>query len=207
MTSGNTFPNRLTEIDELMRSDHSYLSEDDKCYFLGEYTARQGYAYSGTNNLILNFKKSVDRRNRFEWRYKVEAVKTVAAAFRMALREEVLSRLTFVPIPPSKSIDDPLYDDRLTQMLSLIRPDPALDIREIIRQESSTDPVHLTGNRPTPEEIKCLYSLNESLVRPAPQGIVLVDDVLTTGAHFRAAKDILSTLYPTIMTIGLFIAT
>ena len=43
--------------------------------------------------------------------------------------QETLNKLTFVPVPPSKAKEDPLYDDRLTQMLNLIRPDPKLDVR------------------------------------------------------------------------------
>ena len=46
MTSDVVFPDRFTEIDELTRPDHSWLTDDDRCYFLGEYTARQGYSYS-----------------------------------------------------------------------------------------------------------------------------------------------------------------
>lgn len=51
---------RLTKIDELTRGQHYHLSEDDTCYFFGEYTARKGYAFSNTNNLIHNFKKGVE---------------------------------------------------------------------------------------------------------------------------------------------------
>ena len=64
MTSPGAFPNRLTKIDDLTRPDHSYLTEGDACYFIGEYTARLGFTYSATNNLILNFKKPMDRRDR-----------------------------------------------------------------------------------------------------------------------------------------------
>ena len=52
MTSDETFPQQLTQIDELMLPDHVYLDDEDTCYFLGEYTARQGYGYSTTNQLI-----------------------------------------------------------------------------------------------------------------------------------------------------------
>ena len=45
------FADRFTRIDELTRPDHVWLTEDDACLFLGEYTAREGYAYSVTNNL------------------------------------------------------------------------------------------------------------------------------------------------------------
>jgi hypothetical protein len=64
MTSAGTFPRRLTEIDDLTRPDHFYLTPEDACYFLGEYTARKGYAFSPTNQLVLNFKKSLDKLHR-----------------------------------------------------------------------------------------------------------------------------------------------
>jgi hypothetical protein len=53
MTSASTFPLRLTKIDDLARPDHSYLTAADDCYFLGEYTARKGFAFGATNRLIL----------------------------------------------------------------------------------------------------------------------------------------------------------
>jgi hypothetical protein len=64
MTSASTFPRRLTEIDDLTRPDHFYLMADDACYFLGEYTARKGFAFSPTNQLVLNFKKSLIANSR-----------------------------------------------------------------------------------------------------------------------------------------------
>ena len=157
MTSATTFPQRLTRIDDLMRSDHVYLSEDDVCYFIGEYTARKGYAYSATNQLVLNFKKTMDRRGLPEWHHKGRAIMVAALAFRTALepmRREMLNKLTFVPIPPSKAKDDPLYDDRLTQMLNLIRPDPKLDVRELIVLKHSIDAFHSSDVRPGPDEIE-----------------------------------------------------
>ena len=44
MMSDGTFPNRLSKVDDLTRPDHWYLTEDDHCFFIGEYTARQGFA-------------------------------------------------------------------------------------------------------------------------------------------------------------------
>ena len=85
MMSNGTFPQRFTKIDDLTRVDHWYLTENDACYFIGEYTARMGYAYSTTNNLVLNFKKTIDRRGLPEWRYKRRAIGQAAVAFRTAL--------------------------------------------------------------------------------------------------------------------------
>ena len=206
MTSGHTFPNRFTKVDELTRSDHWYLTANDKCFFIGEYTARQGYAYSETNQLILNFKKTMDRRNRPEWKYKGQAIQRVAGVLRSAIDKAMLDRITFVPIPPSKAGDDPLYDNRLIQMLHAIQSNPPLDIREIIVQIISTNPVHNSAIRPVPRQIEELYRLDETLMTPKPELIAIVDDVLVTGAHFRAAESILSTRFPETPIIGLFIA-
>jgi hypothetical protein len=141
MISASTFPQRLTKIDDLVRPDHLYLTPDDECYFLGEYTARKGYAFSPANQLILNFKKSMDKRATAQWRYKEEAIGEAASAFRAALNEEWLDSATLVPIPPSKSKNDALYDDRLVRMLRGIRADPQLDLRELVFQRASTAPV------------------------------------------------------------------
>ena len=206
MTSAGTFSNRLSEIDELTRPDHTYLTETDKCYFLGEYTARRGYSYSETNNLISNLKKGIERRDLPEWRYKERAIRQAAQAFRQALAPADLNRLTFMPIPPSKARDHQHYDDRLPRMLAAIRQEPPLDIRELIVQTESTEAAHLIDARPRPEDIEAIYRIDPDAAEPTPVSIAIVDDLLTTGAHFRAAKAILSNHFPQVPVVGLFIA-
>ena len=205
MTSAVAFPDRFTEIDELTRPDHSWLTDEDRCYFLGEYTARQGYAHSPTNDLILNLKKPPARRGRPEWRYKERAVQGAAAAFRQALGAAP-ARMTFVPVPPSKTRADPLYDDRIPWMLRTIWPGQPADIREIIIQPESADAVHDSPVRPTPSQIEAGYRIDETLTAPEPAFIAIVDDVLTTGAHFRAANSVLAARFPAVQVVGLFIA-
>lgn len=61
---------RLTLIDELIRKQHHYLEDGDLCYCFGEYTARQGAAYSKTNQLIINLKKGYERRAFPDYHYK-----------------------------------------------------------------------------------------------------------------------------------------
>ena len=182
------------------------LAEDDSCFFLGEYTARGGYAYSVTNDLIHNFKKPPDRRGRPEWQYKERDIRRAAAAFRHALGEEP-PPLTLVPVPPSKARDDPLYDDRVTRMLQAIWPGQQVDIRELIVQTESTPAAHAAVvGRPGPSEIQDRYEVDEALTVPAPIAIAIVDDVLTTGAHFRAAQVVLGRRFPEATIVGLFIA-
>ena len=197
MTSGETFPQRLTQIDELMLPDHVYLDDEDMCYFLGEYTARVGYGYSATNSLILNFKKPMDRRDRpAEWRHKGIAIRRVARAFSNALDPAFVDYATFVPVPPSKAKGDSGYDDRLTQMLRRIRRDPPIDLRELIVQRVSTDAAHESDDRPSPDDLVELYEIDETFTMSEPQALVVVDDVLTTGSHYRAVQRVLSERFP-----------
>ena len=206
MTSGETFPQWLTQIDELMLPDHVYLDDDDTCYFLGEYTARQGYSYSDTNQLIFNFKKPMDRRNRPEWRYKGIAIQQAAEAFRNALNPAFIDYATFVPVPPSKAKGSLEYDDRITQMLRRIRGNRPIDVRELVLQSVSTDAAHESDDRPSPDDLVELYELDESLTMPEPQALVVVDDVLTTGSHYRAVQRVLSERFSDAEVFGLFIA-
>src|ERR1700733_9219526 len=67
--------NLLIEIDDLTRPDHYHLDAGDTCLFLGEYTARKGFSFSATNQLVLNFKKSVDSRGRPEGKLKERAIR------------------------------------------------------------------------------------------------------------------------------------
>ena len=206
MTSAKIFPQRLTKIDDLARPDHFYLTPADDCYFLGEYTARKGYAFSATNHLVLNFKKSMDKRGTAQWRYKDQAIGEAAAAFRAALNDEWLNVATLVPIPPSKAKGDALYDDRLVRMLHSIRTQPRLDVRELIVQRVSTTAVHDQDNRPRPDQIQANYGIDDALRNPTPKVIGLFDDVLTTGSHYRAASAVLRQAFPDVRIIGFFIA-
>jgi hypothetical protein len=206
MTSDSTFPQRLTKIDDLVRPDHFYLSVEDECYFLGEYTARKGFSFSATNQLILNFKKKMDRLGKPEWAYKARAIHTAAAALRASLNDTARNTLTFVPIPPSKAKTDPLYDDRLIQMLHCIWVGQNTAIRELVIQPQTMEAAHDNDVRPSPDELISRYTLDDRLLNPQPQLLAIVDDVLTTGAHFVAVRTVLRRAYPTAKIIGLFIA-
>jgi hypothetical protein len=206
MTSASTFPQRLTKIDDLTRPDHSYLTAADDCYFLGEYSARKGYRFSTTNNLIINLKKPMDRQGRTEWPYKARAIQTVAEALRAALNDRARRTLTFVPVPPSKARTDPLFDDRLLQVLHGVWPGQATDVRELIVQPASSDAAHDRDNRPRPAELEYRYVIDRGLLRPAPQILAVVDDLVTTGAHFVAMKTMLRREFPDTQIVGVFIA-
>jgi len=79
------------------------------------------------------------------------------------------------------------------------------DVREIIVQRDSYDASHLknAGERLRPRQLEELYQL----VGPRPKShVVLVDDVLTTGAHFIAAKNVIRAAYSGTNVYGFFMA-
>lgn len=192
---------RILRIDALTLPDHYYLDAQDICYYIGEYTAGKGHAHSETNQLIHNLKKTMDKRGTAQWPYKERAILQAANLFRAAIQEE--ARITFVPIPPSKAKTDPLYDDR---MLRMLRAGDYSDIRELVVQLQSVQAAHLADRRPTPDELIANYRLDENLVAPTPQIIFLVDDVLTTGCHFKAVQRLLVQRFPQVCIVGLFLA-
>lgn len=195
---------RILKVDALTLPDHYYLSAQDICYYAGEYTAGEGHAYSETNQLIHNFKKTMDKRGSAQWHYKERAIQQAASIFRAAIKPD--ARITFVPIPPSKSKTDPLYDDRMLRVLHAACAGRHSDIRELVVQLRSVQAVHLADRRPTPDELVANYRLDESLAEPEPQLIFIVDDVLTTGCHFKAVQQLLMQRFPGVRTAGLFLA-
>lgn len=195
---------RILKIDALTLPDHYYLDALDTCYYAGEYTAGEGHAYSETNQLIHNFKKTVDKRGTAQWQYKERAILQAANIFRAAIKEE--ARITFVPVPPSKAKTDPLYDDRVLRTLQATCAGRHSDIRELVIQLQSAQAAHLAEQRPTPDELVANYRLNENLAEPAPQVIFIVDDVLTTGCHFKAVQRLLGLRFPQARIAGLFLA-
>ena len=194
----------FTAIDDLLRPLYPHLTAADQCYFLREYTAGRGYAGSETNHLIL--KKPPDRRGKPEWRYKERAIEQVAREFRESVNLSALRRVTLVPMPPSKAKSDPRYDDRMLQVLQAVDVEGQLDIRELLLCAESMPAAHATAARPTIAQLIANFIEDESLTHPEPRSIALVDDVLTTGAHFIAAKAVLAARFTGVPIRGLFIA-
>ncbi|HAV5946515.1 TPA: hypothetical protein JI227_11080 [Acinetobacter baumannii] len=186
-------------------ADHSYLDENDNCFYFGEYTARASFSHSQTNNIISNFKKSVDRKGLPEWKYKTQAIEQVANILNGALNP--ISTVLFVPVPPSKTKDHPLYDDRMIQVLKKLNHG-WMDgcYRELVVQINSTDASHQSDARRDVQKLIQNYRIDQNLLQPVPETIIIIDDVLTTGCHYKAVKYHLEQAFPSADIYGLFIA-
>ena len=167
MTSNNSPINVLKPVDPLMKLFHHHnLDSQDECYFLGRYAVGMGFDYCD-NQLIMNFKKNMDRRDLPEWRYKAIAIRTIARAFGTAISawgSDTIDRSTFVPIPPSKIRTDPNYDDRMVRMLRAVRHSSPLNVRELVAQTESTVAAHASSDRLDADELVELYEFIETAV-------------------------------------------
>jgi predicted amidophosphoribosyltransferase len=167
----------------LLLGEHCYLDTGDECYFTDEYECRHR---QGIKPQILSLKRG-----------NMSAIPGMAEELALALPPEWAAGYTFVPMPPSSGAASPLR--------SLIRRLPVRDIRDLLVQVRDTPPSH-DGWRPTPEQRVKLMTLNELEVDPEPRAVVIVDDVLATGSHFRAAKMLVRQRWPNMRVIGLFLA-
>lgn len=197
---------RFLKIDELTRPDHNDIEPEDACYYLGEYTARGGFGASRTNDLIINLKKPVSRRGRPEWRYKQQAIQTIADDLRRILGRESIETFTFVPVPPSKARGDPEYDDRLAQILGRMADGLNADVRELVLQQESMDADHEGDYRASIQELVDNYYADQNLMEPAPERVFIFDDMLTNGRHFKAVCTVLFDHFPAVRCAGLFVA-
>jgi hypothetical protein len=195
----------LTQIDDTTRGDHTRLGASDTCLYLFEYTSRKRYDFSATNNLISNLKKKPSTSGTYAYRYKGVAIKECIDHLAGALRADWLAIGTLVPIPCSKVVGHPDYDDRVEQ---ICRGIPGSNVKSIVRQTQSTQASHEAGegDRLTVEDLLSVYDIDESQCTPAPTSIAIVDDVLTGGTHYRAMHTILSGRFSGVPIFGIFIA-
>ena len=206
-----SLPDRLTGIDETNRGHHAYLREGDRCFFFGEYFAGKGYQGGGTNSLIYNFKMrpSDAQANAARRNYKEAAIATVSAGLRHVVSREQIERITWVPIPPSKTAGHPEYDDRLSRALTMACVGSDADIRSLLRRTTSTDADHSTPDRLSPEALYALLEVDAAsiTVKPLRGTIILFDDVITTGKSFKCCERRLrEVIPPATRIIGLFVA-
>jgi hypothetical protein len=193
----------IREFNEQTRKDHYYMGADDDCYYFVEFIKGAGYGPPG-NSFINNLKKKPSKHGTYEWGHKLRAIDDAAETLRRELSKDWIENSTFVPIPPSKAKDHPEYDDRMSQVLNRLGQN--VDVRELVYQKKSMDETHTLLARHSIEALAENYEIDEDEVRPKPKHIVIVDDVVTAGKHFRAMCKVLEERFPGVPVSGVFLA-
>jgi hypothetical protein len=202
-------PQKLWKIDDSTVGDHFFLDSTDQCFYIWEYAARKGYDFSPANKFVWNLKikPSAIERSPLRQRHKLEAINHAGEALRGFIsREFVEASATFIPIPCSKVTRDPEYDNRLARVLSTAFLGWKADIRDMLKITRSTPADHESAERLGFDELLCITEAaasTEALLRPI---VVLVDDVLNSGKHFKVAQQRIRERYVGAEIRGLFLA-
>jgi len=201
-------PPRFRRIDATNIGDHAHLGPSDECFFMLEYTSHKDYSFSSTNDLISNLKKKIGSSSPAELRYKAGAISSCASHITGAVNLQNLQSWTLVPVPPSKRRGDPAYDDRVLKICRSIQSPAPLDVRELVYQTQSVVAAHEAppGGRPSVSDLVAIYAVDEALATPVPTGIIIIDDVLTAGTHYRAMQTVLSRRFPGVPISAMFLA-
>lgn len=163
------------------------LKQNESCFYAREYKA-DGSTYKGgdTNQLVFNFKKPPSRKsNTYEWQHRNFAVQK----FATELKEVLPASSTVLAIPASKLPSDSEYDNRFEDMFTaLAEVVTNLCVVNPIAIRATSTASHLGGTRSS-----AVIKSNYRWLPPVPQTerLFVVDDVIATGAHFRAAADFL----------------
>jgi hypothetical protein len=197
-------------LDEHRRTEHAYLTASDQCRCLAEYLPASGYRASRVNQLIVNLKcrPSIAASDPRRLHYKLRAIDEVARVLRGALSRSAVESATWIPIPPSRPARDVDYDDRLQRILTAAFGDYDLDLRGLLYQTETTAADHTRSRRLKAEALYRVIALDhEALARKPPRArIVLFDDVLTTGKHYKCCERRLREALAQIPISGLFVA-
>ena len=188
------------------RNDRPFnLDPNIAAVFAREYMSHGRFDFSEANQLISNFKKTVDRKGKYEWKYKERAIRQFAEELTNLLSGFDGTETIFLShVPTSKHLDDPEYDNRFEATLS--RVESNLDFIQCIAPITRTETViaaHQSGgNRPTIEEH--LRTLAWTGDRTLAGTLILVDDVITAGNSFSACQRLINTNAPRLGLAGVF---
>ncbi len=171
------------------------------------YTVGEGYQFSETNQQISNLKIKPSETQRLRW--KRIAISQFASELTALLRANIPAdrSMALIPMPPSKTSGHPDYDDRLLLVaravaakLAAVRCWPVLECT--VDRES----LHTGSSQRTTQEVYRSIGINESVFasRNDDEIFCLLDDVLTSGASFSAARNRLLERFPSKRISGIF---
>jgi predicted amidophosphoribosyltransferase len=198
---------RWRKIDESDWLAHCLDAANSNLFYGRIYTKGQGYKYSKTNQLILNLK--ISPRDSHRLTHKRKAIEQFAEEV-IDLCEQLSqpNRLYYlIPIPPSKSKTHPEYDDRIEQVARLIEAKfQNVTCLPLLFSQYDSQSSHTSNAHRNPQEIYQSIAVDSNLcsIYQAGGRFIVIDDVLTSGAHFSAARQHLIETYPEANISGLF---
>lgn len=184
-----------TRISRVNSFNHRELDGEDICLFLHTRETHQygeidqwSYAYQ----TIENFKISpvALQNNPARRRYKEQAVQTITNDLAMLFRDaNPRARFLLVPAVTSKSRTDPNYDDRLVKVCSTVASRfPNVDSFELLSISRTIASAHTGAGA---RNVNALFSnivVDTSIAIRDYASVLIFDDVISSGAHFKTCK-------------------
>lgn len=203
----------FTELKQEDLIEHNNLDIDDSIFHLEYYESGGTFQESTGNNLIINLKKRIDKKGESDWIHKKKAIRSIAVKIAEELNsgsENAYRRIYWIPVPPSKMKTDPMYDDRVYQILVLSQAvcnDDRHLVADVIYQKESREPFTAAKSTRSVEDLLSNYEMNDiPNYNPETDLIVIFDDVLTSGCHFKAVKSKILGRYSNAKIRGIFVA-
>lgn len=205
---------RFITLDADDIESYEHLETNDSIVYLQEYSSGSSFHTEG-NSLIYNLKKSPDTKGTMQWGYKEQAMTRVARFISSAMDNLATDEKTvyWIPVPPSKIDTHEQFDDRMNQILikaKKLSNNPHNIIANNIYQTRNREASSTTNKSRGVEALKALedqYEMRDILGYDAESDLIVIfDDVLTSGCHFRAVKNVVLKSYPNAEIGGIFVA-
>lgn len=214
MRSGDEDIFEWRRFDKLLYGGSVNLEREDVCLFFMDRSPG-GFSVSRANSLVSNLKitKADLERNPNRAHYKSEAIEQCAqdmANYFLRHASKVLDigrraeDLLLVPIPPSECRDDAAYDDRMVLVCDKVSQRTGIPFANCLFSKKTAEKSHASPKRRDIGKIYGNIGFDVAAIFSHPQTVVLVDDVLTSGAHFKACQQVLRGWNADVEVMGLF---
>ena len=166
-----------TRIERVSSARHRWVAPGDRCFFLHRY-------YGPLYSTLQDFKQ---RRGQ-SLRTQHAASSRIATLLRHATQPLLAGADLVIPMPSSRAGAYP----RLRHCVEAAWPAPPVVPLLGVRDGGyDTFHHHRAHQRPGPDYLTARLYVDPRIPRPAGNRALLVDDVLTTGAHWHAARTLL----------------
>jgi hypothetical protein len=113
--------------------------------------------------------------------------------------------MALIPMFVSSPRGSDTYNDRLVRLAEYVAErNPKLIVRDVFDVDEKIEASKLGGAR-YPEDLKPHVKF-AGFGNDIPSLAFILDDVLTSGSHFRVCSDMIADAYPGVGVIGLFLA-
>ena len=166
------------------------LHGDDICVYYMDKTPGPPSA-SKANQLIYNLKLDpmLMTGSQRKYNFKEKAIASFAedlAGYLSRWPSVGPDNAIMVPVPPSKPGSDPRYDDRIVKVCEIVTRKTGIRHCECLQTIADLGSLHSDAMPRDVDAIRRNTYFDPSMIPPGISCILLVDDQLTKGTHFKA---------------------